>query len=83
MRVCVVGGGSWGSVFAAMLAAGGHEVTLACRDAGQAAAITKTGRNPRYVPDLDLGGIETLALADAPAAGSDLVVVAVPMVPCA
>jgi glycerol-3-phosphate dehydrogenase len=29
MRVVVVGGGSWGSVFAALLAERGHEVTLA------------------------------------------------------
>ena len=50
----VVGGGSWGSTFAALLAERGHEVALACRDAEQARAIAETGRNPRYLRELDL-----------------------------
>ncbi len=78
MRVVVVGGGSWGSVFAALLAERGHEVVLACRDPEQARAIVATGRNPRYVPDVDLSGIRALSLADAPLAEAELVVVAVP-----
>ena len=49
MNVVVVGGGSWGTAFARLLADRGHEVTLACRDAEQAAAIRETGRNPRYL----------------------------------
>ena len=47
MRVAVVGAGSWGSAFAALLAERGHDVVLARRDAGQARAIAETGRNPR------------------------------------
>ena len=39
MRVVVVGGGSWGTAFAWLLVEHGHEVTLACRDPAQAAAI--------------------------------------------
>jgi glycerol-3-phosphate dehydrogenase (NAD(P)+) len=78
VKVCVVGGGSWGSVFAALLAANGHEVTLACRDAGQAAAIAATGRNPRYVREVDLAGVEARSLSDGPAEGAGLVVLAVP-----
>ena len=62
LRVVVVGGGSWGSVFAALLAERGHEVTLACRDAEQARAIAETGRNPRYIPDADLSGITAVGL---------------------
>ena len=38
MRVAVVGGGSWGTAFARLLADREHEVTLACRDPGQAQA---------------------------------------------
>jgi glycerol-3-phosphate dehydrogenase (NAD(P)+) len=78
VEAVVVGGGSWGSVFAALLAERGHDVTLACRDAEQAAAIAATGRNPRYVRDLDLRGVRAVPLADGPLAAAEAVVVAVP-----
>ena len=47
MRTVVVGGGSWGTAFAHVLAGKKYDVTLACRDAEQAAAINETHRNPR------------------------------------
>ncbi len=78
MKVCVVGGGSWGSAFAALLAARGHEVSLACRDAAQAAIIGETGRNPRYLTEIDLSRVRACALAEAPLENADLVVLAVP-----
>ena len=78
MRVVVVGGGSWGSVFAAFLAERGHEVTLACRDAMQALAIAETGRNPRYVRDADLSAVSATIVEDAPIAQAELVCLAVP-----
>ncbi len=78
MKVVVVGGGSWGSVFAALLAERGHEVSLACRDPEQARAIAETGRNPRYVPDCDLSGVRAVAQDDAPTDAADLVCLAVP-----
>ena len=78
MKVVVVGGGSWGSVFAALLAERGHDVTLACRDAEHARAIAQTGRNPRYVPRADLSCVRATALADAPLAEAELVCLAVP-----
>jgi len=78
MRAVVVGGGSWGSTFAALLAERGHEVVLACRDPEQAAAIGATGRNPRYVRGLDLSRVTARPVADAPLAEADVVVVAVP-----
>jgi glycerol-3-phosphate dehydrogenase (NAD(P)+) len=78
MRVVVVGGGSWGSVFSALLAERGHDVTLACRDAEQARAIAETGRNPRYIPDADLARVAATSLDEAPAADVELVVLAVP-----
>ena len=53
-------------------------MTLACRDAEQAAAIRATGRNPRYLSDVDLAGVDAAAIADAPVADANLVVVAVP-----
>ena len=53
-----MGGGSWGTAFSRILAQGGHEVTLACRDAEQARAIEETHRNPRYLTHADLTGVE-------------------------
>jgi len=78
MRTVVVGAGSWGSGFACLLRDRGHEVVLAARDPEQAAAIRATGRNPRYVREADLTGIDAATLAEAPIAGAELVVVAVP-----
>jgi glycerol-3-phosphate dehydrogenase (NAD(P)+) len=78
VEVVVVGGGSWGTAFACLLRDHGHGVTLACRDVEQARAIAETGRNPRYLTDVDLRGIDATALADAPLAAAELVVLAVP-----
>jgi glycerol-3-phosphate dehydrogenase (NAD(P)+) len=78
VKTCVVGCGSWGSVFAALLAERGHEVTLACRDAEQAQVIAATGRNPRYVRDLELEGVAAAPLAEAALAEAELICLAVP-----
>jgi glycerol-3-phosphate dehydrogenase (NAD(P)+) len=78
MRAVVVGGGSWGTAFACLLRDRGHDVTLACRAAAQAEAISATGRNPRYLRDADLRGIDAATLAEAPIAAAELVVLAVP-----
>jgi glycerol-3-phosphate dehydrogenase (NAD(P)+) len=78
VRVVVVGAGSWGSAFSSLLRDRGHEVTLAARDPEQVAAITATGRNPRYVREADLRGIAAATIAEAPIAAAELVVVAVP-----
>jgi glycerol-3-phosphate dehydrogenase (NAD(P)+) len=78
MNAVVVGGGAWGTAFATLLRDRGHAVVLACRDVTHAVEIAETGRNPRYAPEVDLVGIEAAALADAPLAAADLVVVAVP-----
>jgi len=76
MRAGVVGGGSWGTAFARLLADRGHDVTLAVRDPDQAAAIAETGRNPRYLTNVDLTDVSAVALPDFPEA--DLLVMAVP-----
>ena len=78
MDVVVVGGGSWGTGFACVLRHRGHDVTLACRDPDQARAIAKTGRNPRYLRNVDLAGIAAAPIDEAPIADADLVVLAVP-----
>ena len=78
MRVVVIGGGSWGSVFSALLAERGHDVTLACRDPDQARAIVETGRNPRYMTNTSLNGVAARPLTDTPFDEAELVCVAVP-----
>jgi glycerol-3-phosphate dehydrogenase (NAD(P)+) len=78
MNVVVVGGGSWGTAFAWLLLQHGHEVTLACRDPEQAAAIRETGRNPRYLAGIDLSGVRGTTIEEAPVADTNLVVIAVP-----
>src|SRR5919197_433580 len=78
MRIVVVGGGSWGTACSRLLADRGHDVTLACRDPEQARAIDETGRNPRYLRNVDLGGIPAAPLTEAPVAQADVVVVALP-----
>ena len=78
MNVVVVGAGSWGSAFSCLLRDRGHEVTLAARDPEQAAAIRETGRNPRYVPEADLHGVDATTVSAAPFGEAELVVAAVP-----
>ncbi len=78
MRAVVVGGGTWGTAFARLLADRGHETTLACRDLGQARAIAEAGRNPRYLTTVDLNGIEASTIDGLDYDSAELVVVAVP-----
>lgn len=78
MRAVVVGGGTWGTVFARLLRDRGHDVRLACREHGQAAAINETGRNPRYAKTVDLTGIVAGGLEGAGYEEAELVVLAVP-----
>lgn len=78
MKAVVIGGGSWGTAFSVLLSEHGHEVTIACRDAEQARAIAETGRNPRYLPDVDLGAVAAVALEAVPLEEAQLLVMAVP-----
>jgi len=78
VNTVVVGAGSWGTAFARLLAERGHDVTLASRDPEQVSAIEQTGRNPRYLTDVDLAGIRAATIEDAPFDGAELVVAAVP-----
>ncbi len=77
MKFLVVGAGSWGTAFAHVLLDRGHDVVLACHTQEQADAIAETGRNPRYLTNVDLRAVQAVALDDAPAE-VDVVVVAVP-----
>ena len=77
MRFLVAGAGSWGTAFAHLLVERGHDVVLGCRTAEQAESIATSGRNPRYLPKVDLRAVGAVALDDAPA-DVDVAVVAVP-----
>jgi glycerol-3-phosphate dehydrogenase (NAD(P)+) len=78
VKAVVVGGGSWGTAFARVLRDRGHEVVIACRNPEQVRAINETHRNPRYLPNAELRGMEAAHIDSAPVTDSDLVVVAVP-----
>src|SRR4051794_34846309 len=54
MRALVVGGGSWGTAFAGVLARAGHSVDLACRDPQAVADLTARRENTRYLPGVRL-----------------------------
>jgi glycerol-3-phosphate dehydrogenase (NAD(P)+) len=52
--VAVVGGGSWGTALANLLANKGLPVTIWSYEADVAAAINEQHRNPRYLSDIEL-----------------------------
>lgn len=74
-----MGAGTWGTTFGLVVCDSGHEVLLWSRRPELAAAINATGRNPDYLPDVELP--DTLrAVSDASEAmtGAYAVVLAVP-----
>ncbi|MGA9762340.1 MAG: NAD(P)H-dependent glycerol-3-phosphate dehydrogenase [Gaiellaceae bacterium] len=80
MKVAVLGAGMWGTAFARLLADRGHQVTLVDSDADLVRSLVDSGRNLRYLPELELEGIEALIVAEAGELFEqvDLLVVAVP-----
>ncbi|HEY3921288.1 MAG TPA: NAD(P)H-dependent glycerol-3-phosphate dehydrogenase [Gaiellaceae bacterium] len=78
MKAVVVGGGTWGTGFARLLADHGFDVTLAVRDPEVARAIAETGHNPNYSSEVDLSAIGVTTTADAPYESADVIVIAVP-----
>ncbi|MBW0110423.1 NAD(P)-dependent glycerol-3-phosphate dehydrogenase [Pseudonocardia sp. KRD-182] len=78
-RVAVLGGGSWGTAFAKVLADSGREVRLWARRPEVAAAVNQRHTNPDYLPGVELPGLLS-ATTNAAAAldGVDAVVLAVP-----
>jgi glycerol-3-phosphate dehydrogenase (NAD(P)+) len=78
-KAAVIGAGSWGTAMAVLLARGGLEVQLGCRNRDKAEAIAAARENERYLPGVRLPeGIAVKRTADIELAGIDLVCLAVP-----
>src|SRR3954463_5746458 len=78
-KAAVVGAGSWGAAFAQVLVDAGTGTTLLARRPEIAAAIDRTGRNPDYLPDVQLPpGLRSTADPAEALRGAHLVVLAVP-----
>lgn len=78
-RAAVIGGGSWGTAVAAMLARSGIDVDLGCRTKAQADLINASRENDRYLPGVQLSNrITAVRAADLELGRHDLVAFAVP-----
>ncbi|WP_425498997.1 NAD(P)H-dependent glycerol-3-phosphate dehydrogenase [Oerskovia flava] len=79
MTAAVLGSGSWGTTFAAVLADAGCTVRLWGRDQEVADQVTSQHRNEKYLPGVELPARITGTTDAAEAlAGAQLVVVAIP-----
>lgn len=78
-RVTVLGSGSWGTAFSAVLADAGNDVTMWARRAEVAQEIRQTRVNAAYLPDLQLSErIRVTDDAHEAMDGADIVAIAVP-----
>lgn len=79
LRVAVLGGGSFGTAIANIIACNGHQVYLWMRSPEQAAAFQSAGENTRYLPGYKLNPALTIT-ADMSLAvsGCQLVFVSIP-----
>src|SRR4051812_44150098 len=78
-RAAVIGGGSWGTAIAVMLARSGVEVELGCRTRAQADLMAATRENDRYLPGVTLPDrVHPTRAADLELGRHDLVAFAVP-----
>lgn len=78
-RVAVIGGGSWGTTVAQLIARNGHEVRLWMRDPGQAAQLNANRCNERYLPGVELSSnLEATASLEDAAYGARTLFLMVP-----
>ncbi|MBO1765611.1 MULTISPECIES: NAD(P)H-dependent glycerol-3-phosphate dehydrogenase [Allobranchiibius] len=78
-RVTVLGSGSWGTAFSAVLADAGNDVTMWARRAEVAQEIRETRVNAAYLPDLKLSErIRVTDDAHEAMQGAEIVAIAVP-----
>lgn len=77
--IAVLGGGSFGTAIANLLAENGQHVLLWMRDPEQAEAIRLTGENPRYLKGVKIhAGVEPISDLAATLDACELVFVALP-----
>jgi glycerol-3-phosphate dehydrogenase (NAD(P)+) len=82
-RVSVLGGGSFGTVIANIIAANNHDVTLWMRNGERADIVNETRENPTYLPGYVLHqDLQASTDLNAAVAGADIVFVAVPSSSC-
>jgi glycerol-3-phosphate dehydrogenase (NAD(P)+) len=82
MKITVLGAGAWGTALARLLHLGGHEITLWGHIPEWLDEIRQTGRNDRFLPDIDVPRKVALD-GDLPRAiaAAECIVVAVPSQP--
>lgn len=78
MKTAVLGGGSWGTALAHVLATAGHAPTLVVRHREQADGINREHANPRYLKGEPLHPAIRATTDSAELATCELVVLAVP-----
>lgn len=78
-KVAVLGGGSFGTAIASLLAHNGHHTSLWVRDQETADAINETKENARYFPGANLpANLVATELLDEALANTELVFIAIP-----
>jgi glycerol-3-phosphate dehydrogenase (NAD(P)+) len=65
-KIGIVGAGAWGTGLAAILNRAGHDCVLWAHEVEVVDGIARTGRNPLFLPDIDLTGV--VATTDVAAA---------------
>ena len=79
MRIAVIGGGSWGTALAHVLATAGHNVTMLVRSESVADEIAHAHTNERYLPGCAIHtAVAATDDAEAALAGAAVVLLAIP-----
>lgn len=79
MHITIMGGGSWGTALAHLLAGKGHDTVMLIRDPELARDITERHENVRYLPGLTLSrGIRATVDTESALRGAELLIGAVP-----
>ncbi len=82
-QVAILGGGSFGTAVASMIAEKGHKVTLWMRDESRAKEVNETHYNKRYLPDFKLHEcVKAVTDLSQAVKGAELVFVAIPSSSC-
>jgi glycerol-3-phosphate dehydrogenase (NAD(P)+) len=79
MKICVLGAGAWGTSLARLLHQGGHSITLWGHDPELIEQIRQSGRNERFLPNIELPrGLKLEPILENAINEAECIVVAVP-----